>query len=95
MPRVRLKTFGVLHRVTGSVEHLVEVEEGATVLDLLERFFDRYPQVKAEILREGVISGDYRVLLNGREVSFLPEGPRTRLKEGDEVAVIPPVGGGN
>jgi MoaD family protein len=95
LPRVKLKTFGILHRVTGAIERVIEVREGTTVYELLSSFFDKYPEVKRQLLVGESVSEDYRILLNGREVSYLPEGLKTKLRDGDEVAVIPPVGGGS
>jgi molybdopterin synthase sulfur carrier subunit len=40
------------------------------------------------------IRGDIRILLNGRHVIHLPDGLDTELKEGDEIALFPPIAGG-
>jgi MoaD family protein len=34
------------------------------------------------------------ILVNGRHISHLPDRLDTRLKEGDQVAIFPPVAGG-
>jgi len=40
------------------------------------------------------VRGDIRILLNGRHIVHLPKGLETELKEGDEIALFPPVAGG-
>ena len=35
-----------------------------------------------------------RLMVNGRDIAFLEKKMETALKEGDEVLILPPVGGG-
>lgn len=94
MARVKVKTLGILYNITGSIEHEVEVSDGATVAEVVESLASRFKGLREEIFKEdGGFSEDYRILLNGREVAYL-EGEKTRVKNGDEVVIIPPVGGG-
>lgn len=80
--RVVLKYFSALRDITGKVSEEVEVGDGTTLSALLEWFFVKYP--KAEAFKEELL-----VLVNGRTVDGL-----YKLREGDEVAVMPPVSGG-
>ncbi|MEB3861434.1 MAG: MoaD family protein [Desulfurococcales archaeon] len=94
MARVKVKTLGILYRITGSIEHELEVRDGATVGEVVEELASKYKGLKEEIFEEdGRFSSDYRILLNGREVAYL-EGEKTRVNNGDEIVIIPPVGGG-
>ncbi|MFN7105209.1 MAG: molybdenum cofactor biosynthesis protein [Pyrobaculum sp.] len=77
-----VKYFSALRDVTGKIREELEIREGATLGDLLDWFFKTYP--KAEAFREEML-----VLVNGRTV----DGTYV-LKEGDEVAIMPPVSGG-
>jgi molybdopterin converting factor small subunit len=97
--------FGKLRELLGVKGEKLFVDEGATVMDLLVNFVPkRHPgasviwlvtvfrKVKGEAAQDAegaLVLGDYIVTLNGR-TSNLGE----RLKEGDEVAVMPPFGGG-
>ena len=94
MARVRVKTLGTLYYITKTLEQEVEVRDNSTVLDVVRKIAERYPRIGDEVFTgEGKFSEDYRILLNGREVSYL-EGENTKIKDGDEVVIIPPVGGG-
>jgi len=80
--RVLLKYFSALRDITGGAREEVAFEGPVTVSDLLMWFFKKYP--RAEAFREELV-----VLVNGRAV----EGSYI-LKDGDEVALMPPVSGG-
>ncbi len=89
--RVTVKVFGGLIDVTGWRQRVYELEEGATVGQLLERLLSEYPALRR--LLEDESGARPTILVNGRSVEFL-EGERTRLSDGDTVAIIPPAGGG-
>jgi len=91
--RVKVKTLGILYNVTGRIEHEIVVEEDATLRDVIRKLVEMYPRLREEIFEGEKFSSDYRILLNGREAGYL-QGEETRVKNGDEVVVIPPVGGG-
>jgi len=80
--RVVVKYFSALRDVTGKVQEEITLAEGTTLSQLLAWFFKSYP--KAEAFREELL-----VLVNGRTVDGSYE-----LREGDEVALMPPVSGG-
>ncbi len=94
MVKVKVKTLGILYSMTKKLEHEVEVPEGSTVFDVVKVIAEMFPDVGREVLSGERISEDHRVLLNGREISYLPEKEKTTVKNGDEIAIIPPVGGG-
>ena len=50
-----------------------------------EMFFD--PEL-------GAVSKQVAILVNGRHTSHLPDGLNTRLSDGDDVALFPPIAGG-
>ena len=91
--RVKVKTLGILYNMTGKIEHEVEVGDDATLRDVIRKLVEAYPSLGEEIFEGERFSSDYRILLNGREAAYL-QGEETRVKNGDEVVVIPPVGGG-
>lgn len=81
--KIRIKFFAALQEITGQQEMELEVEEGSTPADLLERLCQRYPQMAR--FRNS--------LLISRNMEFV--SPKSTLAEGDEVAFIPPVSGGS
>lgn len=78
--KVRVLSFGVLKEWLGSGERTVELPEGATVAGLLER-------LNAEHIAP--LQWGIAVSVNG-EFAAAAE----KLKEGDEIGLLPPVSGG-
>jgi MoaE-MoaD fusion protein len=79
---VRVLFFGVLKDVTGKSGEELEVREGSSVADLLGLYGDRFPRLKDSL-------GSLAVAVNQQYAAA-----ETVLKEGDEVALLPPVSGG-
>jgi molybdopterin converting factor subunit 1 len=80
--QVRLLFFATLKDIVGARQLLFEVPGGATVNDLLTRLEASYPRFK-----------DYRpVLLTAINEEYVDRD--ARISEGDEVAIFPPVSGG-
>src|SRR4051812_50080469 len=80
--RVRVLFFGVLKDLTGLASDSPELPEHATLADMLEYYERRLPRLKE--------------LVSSLAMSVNQEyaGPEARLKNGDEVALLPPVSGG-
>ncbi len=81
--QVRVLFFGVLKDVMGQEGEAVTLPDVAKISDLVEKYAGRVPK-----LRELIPS--IAVSLNREYAS-----PEARLKDGDEVALLPPVSGGN
>ncbi len=96
MPRVKVKTLGILYTQSGRLERVIEVPEGSTVIDVLKIVASTEESIADELFKKGLeeLNEENRVLLNGREIAYLPGKEKTVVKEGDEIVVIPPVGGG-
>lgn len=89
--KVKVKAFAWLREIIGDKETEVELEEGAKVEELLRSICEAYDIEIYE--KEGKIRDDVKILKNGRFIESL-DGLKTRLDEGDEVAILPPVSGG-
>jgi len=92
MARVKVKTLATLYEATGSFEHVIEVEDGARIRDVVMKLVEMFPKVK-EVLGDDVFK-ELMILHNGRHVEFLPMGIDTPVKDGDTIVLIPPAGGG-
>lgn len=73
----------------GKSEEELEVPDGITVRDLIEILKERYPVLKNEVFAEDDDFADVNVSRNGRYVRF-----DEVLKDGDVIAIFPPVSGG-
>ena len=79
---VRVQFFSHLRDVAGTSEAHAHVPEGATMSDLLTVVYGEYPKLRA---------WDSSILL-GVGVEFVARD--YLLREGEEVAIMPPVQGG-
>jgi len=92
--RVKVKFFALLREAAGTKELEEEVEEGTTVRGLLERLSNKLPSRFRGLVFDGQeITKNLIILVNRRGIREL-NGLETRLKDGDEVALLPPVSGG-
>jgi len=105
MTRVRTRYFGKIRELLGVKKEEYNVKEGATLADLLLTYIPErhkkkskawnetiFRTVKGERLlnRDGTpILRNHLILIDGKTSSL-----KQKLKEGDEVAVLPPFGGG-
>ncbi len=80
--RIKVKYFSALRDITGKIFEELEVPDDYTLGKLADWFFKTYP--KALAYKDDVI-----FLVNGRNAT-----ENYLLREGDEVAVMPPVSGG-
>jgi len=80
--RVRVLLFGVLKDIFKRSEESLDLSSGATVSDLLSHYRELAPE-KAKFLHSLALAVNQQYAL-----------PGDRLREGDEVALLPPVSGG-
>ena len=78
--RVQVRFFAGARELVGIGAMEQAMADGATVQDLVDTLFSAYPDLCEQRLRFAVNS------------TYAP--PETVLRDGDEVACIPPVGGG-
>lgn len=81
--RVRVLFFGVLKDLVGSAGESIELQDGATVADVLTHYEGRVPRIR-ELLPTIALS-----------VNQHYSGPGAVLGDNDEVALLPPVSGGS
>jgi MoaE-MoaD fusion protein len=81
--RVRVLFFGMLKDLVGKASDTVDLDQGASVADLLAHYETQIPR-----LRESLPS--LALAVNQEYASA-----ETKLRSNDEVAILPPVSGGN
>ena len=86
--KVTVRYFARYRSLVGKGEEEVELPEGATVMDLIEKIKKMHPVLR-KVFAEDDDLADVNVSRNGRYVRF-----DEILKEGDVVAIFPPVSGG-
>src|SRR5436190_415864 len=80
--RVSLRLFASLHDIVGLRELSLDLVDGATISDLRQRLGEAYPAVRPVLPTIAFAVDDEYVALD------------RQLKDGAEVALIPPVSGG-
>jgi len=90
---VKVRYLGLVYRVTGVFEEVIQLDDGATIHILFRIILDRYEGLSGLLFRgDGSLNPLYRVTVNGRDIEHL-EGFDTKLSNGDVVAFIGPAGG--
>lgn len=80
--RVRVLFFGMLKDLVGKASDSVDLPEGASVAGLLTQYTSKFSSLKKSLPAIAIA------------VNQQYAGPETELKDGDEVALLPPVSGG-
>ncbi len=73
----------------------MDFSKTATVNSLLKQLSKKYGKEFDDYVFDelGHVHGHLQILINGQSVTTM-HGLKTKLKEGDQVAILPPVGGG-
>jgi molybdopterin converting factor subunit 1 len=79
--KCKIKAFGISKEIIGSTFLEMELQAGNTVADLKKNLFNKYPAFS-----------DLNSLYVALNNEYADE--KMVLKEGDEIALIPPVSGG-
>lgn len=81
--RVRVLAFARMRELLGGGTHELQVQDGATVADVWDALAGRYAAMAP-------LAASTRIARNGHIVNHYGE----RLEDGDELSLLPPVGGG-
>ncbi|MEM2102726.1 MAG: ubiquitin-like small modifier protein 1 [Candidatus Bathyarchaeia archaeon] len=93
--KVTVKLFTTLRELAGKGEVTVETNNKLTVATRLRKLEERYGEEFKEYVYDesGNVKGFLQFLINGKSIETF-EGLKTKLNDGDTVAILPPVGGG-
>lgn len=96
--KVSVRFFTTLREITGKREEILEFqkEEAVTVEDVLNRLAEFYGEGFVNYIYDSKtrdVKSFLQFLVNGRSTTTL-KGLKTELRDGDILAIIPPVGGG-
>jgi len=78
---MKVLTFGIVKEILGDMSAIVLLDNGMTVAMLKTKLEEQYPRLKQ--------LSSFMIAVNGEYANA-----DTVIKQGDEVAIIPPVSGG-
>jgi molybdopterin synthase sulfur carrier subunit len=90
MPKIKVRLFANFREFTKTGELKIE---GNTVRDVLEIICSKYPGLENILFKDGNLQPYVNIFLNGENI-LESGGLDSSLKQGDEVAIFPPVSGG-
>ena len=90
---ISVKFFATFSEAFGAEEREVELEDGCSVLDLLDNLCDTSERYAMLFVGHAKLKPYVKILKNGRFIEHL-DGLYTQLFDGDSVRIFPPVGGG-
>lgn len=80
--KVKVRYYSAHREITKKVEEIIEIHDKATLNELLEKLTGMYPEMKK--IRESTLISLNHKYAKGDE----------KIKDGDEIALFPPVEGG-
>ena len=94
---IKVKGYLTYNEIVG--ERLITIDRGQclTVIDLLNLLADELDQEFRDSIfdpRTNQLGVYVAIIVNGRSYTNLPEELNTQLKDGDELAIFPPMAGG-
>ncbi len=92
---VKIKFFTTLREIVGKKEEQIQLPTPAYLETLLEQLSKEHGKDFVNYVYDetGKMRSHLQVLINGKSAST-EKGMKTPLNEGDEIAILPPVGGG-
>lgn len=93
MARIKLHIYATLRKMLGISSIQLDVND---ISDMFQQLIDRFGEpLKKELFEDdSKLRSKYRILVNGRNITLL-ENLKTKLHNGDIVAILPPIAGGS
>lgn len=87
--------YATLRQIVGARMVEIDAPEIFTVRELLAEIIRRYPALAREMFDEGGnLYSHVRVIINGRDLSFVDDNLEARVSSADTISIFPAVGGG-
>ena len=94
---VRVKLTGILKGISGKEVVILNFERPTAVKEVIFRLAEMFSVEFRRALIDSELNSpkpNALILLNGREISVLPKGLESEVKNGDEIVIIPVTHGG-
>lgn len=90
---ITIRSFAQVRELLGSNKINLEVNQDITITKVLEQLILEYPKIKNQIYSKNTLDENYMIALNKVHVDHRRLN-ETKVHEGDEIAILPPAGGG-
>ena len=87
---VTVKLFGNLRSHIDGKQRQIS---GANVQSVVSNLCNQHPSLCEVLLENGEIRPHFKIILNGHDIQ-LSDGLDTSVKDGDQIAIFPPIAGG-
>ena len=94
---VKVKLAGILKGISGKEAVILNFERPTAVKEVIFRLAEMFSMEFRRALIDSELNSpkpNALILLNGREISVLPKGLESQVKNGDEIVIIPVTHGG-
>ena len=92
---MNINFYATLRQITGKKTVVLDLSDGITVREMLEKAFEEYPPLRKELMTaQNELHGHVHVFVNGRDVPYLVDVLETRISSSDKLDIFPAVGGG-
>jgi molybdopterin synthase sulfur carrier subunit len=93
--KIEVKFFTSLREITGKKIDKIQIKNNTNIKELLRLLSEKHGEKFREYIYNEYeeIQGFLSFLVNGKNINNM-QGLDTKLKEGNIVAILPPVGGG-
>lgn len=88
-----IKYFASVREYMGKKVDHIENIDNIRISELVEKLKGENGKLSSLIMENGKFKRTYKILVNGRDLDFL-DGENTIIKDGDIIAIFPPIGGG-
>ncbi len=94
MVKIKFLAFAMIREIIGEKETVLELPNGSTIKDLVTTLVKQWPRLKKHVMNEqDELDNHFTVVVNENVIQD-DEIKSVILKEGDVVALIPPIAGG-
>ncbi|MEM4311963.1 MAG: tRNA (N(6)-L-threonylcarbamoyladenosine(37)-C(2))-methylthiotransferase [Nitrososphaerales archaeon] len=90
--KLTLKYFALIRELAGKGEEEILVNERISLGDVIDKVSEKNKRLKEFLIKDGKINPRIKILVNGKSVE--DEELKVKLSDGDVIALLPPVGGG-
>jgi len=94
---VKVRLTGILRGIAKKEVVTLGFEKAATIKDVIFKLVEMFSSEFKSALIDSELNSprpNALILLNGKEISVLPSGLESKVKNGDEIVIIPVTHGG-